>query len=39
VIVNYGEATAGEILELANNIRSSVEENFEVTLQQEVNLV
>jgi UDP-N-acetylenolpyruvoylglucosamine reductase len=26
-------------LELANNIRSSVEENFEVTLQQEVNLV
>ena len=39
VIVNYGGATAGEILELANNIRSSVEENFEVTLQQEVNLV
>lgn len=39
VIVNYGEATAGEILELANNIRLSVEENFEVTLQQEVNLV
>ena len=39
VIVNYGEATAGEILELANNIRLSVEENFGVTLQQEVNLV
>lgn len=39
VIVNYGGATAGEILELANSIRSSVEENFEITLQKEINLV
>jgi len=39
VIVNYGGATAGEILELADNIKSCVDENFGITLQQEVNLI
>ena len=39
VIVNYGGATAEEILNLANSIRSSVEEKFEVTLEPEVNFI
>jgi len=39
VIVNYGGATADEILNLASSIKSSVEEKFEISLEPEVNLV
>jgi UDP-N-acetylmuramate dehydrogenase len=39
VLVNYGGATGGEILSLAQNIRQSVAEKFGVDIQPEVNIV
>ena len=39
VLVNYGGATAEDILNLANSIRSSVEEKFEISLDREVILI
>ena len=39
VLVNYGGATADEIINLANSIKSSVEEKFEISLEKEVNLI
>ena len=39
VLVNYGAATADDILNLASSIRSSVEEKFEISLEQEVILI
>jgi len=38
ILVNYGTATGGEILALAEEIRSSVLEKFGVSLEPEVNL-
>ncbi len=38
VLVNYGNATGSEILELAEKIKSSVWNKFEITLQNEVNI-
>ena len=39
VLVNYGGATADDILNLASSIRSSVEEKFEISLEREVILI
>ncbi|HKK45913.1 MAG TPA: UDP-N-acetylmuramate dehydrogenase [Balneolaceae bacterium] len=39
VIVNYGGATGREILQLASDIRKSVEEQFGIELVPEVNIV
>ncbi len=39
VLVNYGEATAGEIVAFAQGVISKVEQLFGVTLEMEVNLV
>lgn len=39
VIVNYGGATADEILELAAEIKSSVKEQFGIELVPEVNII
>lgn len=39
VIVNHGGATGGEILNLANQIKESVEEQFGIALVPEVNIV
>ncbi len=39
VLVNYGEATGSEILELANKITVSVKEKFGLELVPEVNIV
>ena len=39
VIVNHGGATGGQIWALAQKIRHSVEENFDITLAPEVNVV
>ncbi len=39
VLVNYGEATGGEVLELARNIILEVKEKFNLELQPEVNIV
>jgi UDP-N-acetylmuramate dehydrogenase len=39
VLVNYGNATGGEILDLARQIRESVFERFGILLEQEVNVI
>jgi UDP-N-acetylmuramate dehydrogenase len=39
VLVNYGGANGGEIVELANKIRTSVKEKFSLELTPEVNIV
>lgn len=39
VLVNYGGARGAEILELAQDIRDSVEEKFGITLEIEVNII
>jgi UDP-N-acetylmuramate dehydrogenase len=39
VIVNHGGATGQEILEFSNQILKSVEEQFGITLEREVNIV
>jgi UDP-N-acetylmuramate dehydrogenase len=39
VLVNYGNATGGEILDLAHRIRESVSERFGILLEQEVNVI
>jgi UDP-N-acetylmuramate dehydrogenase len=39
VLVNYGKATGGEILNLVEKIIQSVEEKFGVTLNPEVNIL
>jgi UDP-N-acetylmuramate dehydrogenase len=39
VIVNYGNATGTEVLELAENIRQSVFSKFSIQLETEVNII
>ena len=39
VLVNYGNASGNEILDLALRIRESVFERFEILLEQEVNVI
>jgi len=39
VIVNYGDATGKEILALANDIQESVQQQFGVVLEKEVNVI
>lgn len=39
VLVNYGEATGAEIWSLANEIRASVKQKFNITLNPEVNII
>lgn len=39
VLVNYGGSSGAEILELANQIISSVKEKFNVELEKEVNII
>jgi UDP-N-acetylmuramate dehydrogenase len=39
VIVNYGGATADEILSLANEIQQSVKSEFGIKLEMEVRIV
>ncbi|MFC2102957.1 UDP-N-acetylmuramate dehydrogenase [Bacteroidota bacterium] len=39
VIVNYGSASGNDIHELAKKIRASVEKKFDITLENEVNII
>jgi len=39
VIVNYGNATGKDILELAGKIRKTVKNHFDITLDPEVNII
>jgi len=39
VLVNYGEATGKEILQLAKDIQNTVKENFNIFLDIEVNII
>jgi len=39
VLVNYGQGTGKDILDLAKNIQQSVHEKFEINLEMEVNIV
>jgi UDP-N-acetylmuramate dehydrogenase len=39
VLVNYGNATGQEILDLSNDIIESVSQKFDITLEREVNLI
>lgn len=39
VIVNYGNATGKDILELAEKIRKAVKNHFAITLESEVNII
>lgn len=39
VLVNYGQATGKQILELAQKIKASVAEKFDIQLQEEVNII
>ncbi len=39
VLVNYGNATGKEILELANKIKSTIKETYAIDLEMEVNVI
>jgi len=39
VLVNYGQATGSEMLELATEIQSSIKAKFEIDLEMEVNVI
>jgi UDP-N-acetylmuramate dehydrogenase len=39
VLVNYGEASGAELLELAHKIIDDVQQRFGITLHPEVNLI
>ena len=39
VLVNYGNARGGEVLELSEHIQESISKKFEILLEREVNIV
>ncbi|HZW38717.1 MAG TPA: UDP-N-acetylmuramate dehydrogenase [Ignavibacteriaceae bacterium] len=39
IIVNYGDASPKEIINLSKNIKASVKEKFNITLEEEVNFL
>lgn len=39
VLVNYGNATGSEVLQLANDIQNSVSEKFGINLEMEINVM
>ena len=39
VLVNYGNATGNEVLDLAKLIQKKVKETFEIDLEMEVNII
>ncbi|PJA99790.1 MAG: UDP-N-acetylenolpyruvoylglucosamine reductase [Ignavibacteriales bacterium CG_4_9_14_3_um_filter_30_11] len=39
VLVNYGNATGKDILYFAQNIKKSVKEKFDITLEEEINII
>ncbi len=39
VIVNNGNASGSDILNFANSIKKSVKENFNIDLEEEVNII
>ena len=39
VLVNYGDSSGEEILQLANSIKEDVFKKFEIQLEEEVNII
>jgi len=39
VLVNYGGASGKELLEFAQKVKQTVEKQFEITLETEVNII
>ena len=39
VLVNYGNSSGSEVLDLANNIINDIKNKFEISLEIEVNII